>query len=752
MKMEVLAPAGDRTALDRAAAAGADAVYLGYASFSARAGAANFDTEGLTEAIHFAHLHHIRVYVTVNTLVKDTELEEILRVLRLLRDLKADGVLIQDPGVLRLARKCFPGLHVHASTQMAIHNRTGVSWCARQGMKRVVLARECSADEIRKCTKEPVEVEVFVHGAQCTAVSGMCLFSSMAGERSGNRGRCAQPCRLEYSYRGRRGAWLSPRDVCLRNDLPALRDAGAASLKIEGRLKRPEYVAVVTKSYRDAVDALYAGSFTRADEREETALKQIFQRGGFMRGYVMKCEDADVICPERVSHAGVRIGVIDSVGDRLAGIRTERTLHDGDALQIRHGENTEDVIYSGRETAAGDVAKLWIREGLRIGKGDEVVRLADALQLREAMAMQIGKIPVSLYLRAMPGEPLQLKASDGNVSTVCTGDTVQAAKTRPSTPEDLKRNLGKTGDTAFVCEQITVVTENAFVPVSALNALRRETLELLAKERAGAFAYDTSGEGNVPEDDLPARELPEMVIYRDPARIQTAEGQRAVLYPEDYRRDALEKALNGCPDGIWLHLPPVCEESTLTELADLTERFAAKLGGVVLGSIGQLGIDWKVPYGAGAGIPVMNRQAAGFLLDEGCEFVTASPELTERETRALCAGKAPVTVRAYCREQLMILHHCPARTWLGMTKGHRECTMCDRNTADALRGTYLTDRRGEKLPLERIRLPEGCLVRVRNIAVTDILQHCGGLYRTTEDLPGDETAERTSGHWYRATE
>ncbi|MDO5435373.1 MAG: U32 family peptidase [Clostridia bacterium] len=752
MKMEVLAPAGDRTALERAAAAGADAVYLGYASFSARAGAANFDTEGLTEAIRFAHLHHIRVYVTVNTLVKDAELAEILSVLRLLRDLKADGVLVQDPGVLRLAEKCFPGLPVHASTQMAIHNRTGVRWCARKGMKRVVLARECSAAEIRKCTQEPIEVEVFVHGAQCTAVSGMCLFSSMAGERSGNRGRCAQPCRLEYVYRGRRGAWLSPRDVCLRNDLPVLRDAGAASLKIEGRLKRPEYVAVVTRSYREAVDALYSGTFTRANESEETALKQIFQRGGFMRGYAMACEDAGVICPERVSHAGVRIGVIDFVGERLAGIRTERTLHDGDALQIRHGANTEDVIYSGKETAPGGAARLWVRDGLRIAKGDEVVRLADALQLREAMAMQIGKIPVSLCLRAMPGEPLRLEADDGNVRAVCTGDTVQTAKTRPSTGDDLKKNLGKTGDTPFVCQQITVETENAFVPVSALNALRRETLERLSQERADAFAYDTSGEGNVPDDDIPARDLPEMVIYRDPAGIRPEAGRRAILYPEDYRTDALEKTLNECPDGIWLHLPPVCEESTLTGLARLTERFSEKLGGVVLGSIGQLGIDWKVPYGAGAGIPVLNRQAVRFLLDEGCEFVTASPELTERETRALCAGKAPVTVRAYCREQLMILHHCPARTLLGLTKGHRECTMCDRNTDEALRGSFLTDRRGAKLPLERIRLPEGCLVRVRNIAVTDILQHCDGLYRTMEDLPGEENAEHTSGHWYRATE
>ena len=220
--MENLAPAGNREALVKADAAGADAVYLGYAAFSARAGAGNFNRRELEEAIRYAHLRHMRVHVTVNTLVKDAEIKEVTEVLRLLRDLHADAVLVQDLGVLKIIREQFPELTVHASTQMAIHNRTGVSWCQRQGIRRVVLARECSLEEIRKCAETGAEIEVFGHGAQCVAVSGLCLFSSMLGERSGNRGRCAQPCRMIYSYRGKRGAWLSPRDVCLRDELPML--------------------------------------------------------------------------------------------------------------------------------------------------------------------------------------------------------------------------------------------------------------------------------------------------------------------------------------------------------------------------------------------------------------------------------------------------------------------------------------------------------------------------------------------------
>ena len=267
--MEILAPAGNREALDRALAAGADAVYLGCTLFSARAGAGNFNAEELKEAVRSAHLHHTRVYVTVNTLVKDAELEQAAELLALLESLSADGVLVQDLGILRIAGQRFPKLRIHASTQMTIHNASGVRWCGRMGITRVVLARECSLPEIRRCAETGMEIEVFCHGAQCVSVSGQCLFSSMVGERSGNRGRCAQPCRKRYCMDGKWGAWLSPRDLCLRDDLPALSEAGVASLKIEGRLKRPEYVYLVTDSYRRAADALEAGAFIQSDEEEK---------------------------------------------------------------------------------------------------------------------------------------------------------------------------------------------------------------------------------------------------------------------------------------------------------------------------------------------------------------------------------------------------------------------------------------------------------------------------------------------------
>ena len=349
--MENLAPAGSMEALRRAVAAGADAVYLGYAAFSARAGAGNFDAEELREAVRYCHLHHVRVHVTVNTLVKDSELDAVTDVLRLLNQLRVDGVLVQDLGVADLLRTRFPDLPAHASTQMTLHNASGVRFVRDKGFTRAVLARECDLSAIRRAAGEGIEIEVFGHGAQCVAVSGACLFSSMLGERSGNRGRCAQPCRLPYTYRGKTAAWLSPRDVCLRNDLSALAEAGAVSVKLEGRLKRPEYVAVVANSYRRAIDQMNAGHFHPADAQEERDLRQIFNRGDFMRGYAMGAEDAAVIFPQRVNHLGITLGKISRVERGFARFTPLLALHDGDGLQVR-GREDQDMIYAGKDVPA----------------------------------------------------------------------------------------------------------------------------------------------------------------------------------------------------------------------------------------------------------------------------------------------------------------------------------------------------------------------------------------------------------------
>lgn len=770
--MENLAPAGNWDALRSAVAAGADAVYLGYAAYSARAGAGNFDEQQLRDAVRFAHLHHVRVHVTVNTLIKDGEMAGVVDVLRLLSEIRVDAVLVQDLGVLRMARRCFPDLLIHASTQMAIHNATGVRFCHNQGMTRAVLARECSAAEIALAAKEGIEIEVFGHGAQCVAVSGECLFSSVVGGRSGNRGRCAQPCRLLYTYRGKTAAWLSPRDVCMRDDLPELNKAGVASIKLEGRLKRPEYVATIANSYRNAIDAMDNGHFRKADEAEMTGLRQIFSRGGFMRGYAMGAEDAGVIDPARVSHGGVKIGRVEFAAGNMARVRLERSLDDGDGLQIRTAQGDAELIYAGHDTEAGQIAVVRLRPDIRTKAGDEVYRLTSEKQLQWARSLAIPAIPADMALIAYPGKPLALTMTDGESSVTVTGDTVAPAQSRAMSEEDARRSLGKLSDTPFSLRALTVQTAGAFVPVSVLNQLRREACQQLAEARIAAF---TRKAGRVePADDLiypDTPDAPSMAIVRTREQADAMQGAADLLvwYPEDFRADALESGLRDMPDGVWLQLPTVCEEKTLDALDAFVQRNAGKLGGIVLGSVGQLGRTWNVPMGAGSGIPVMNRRAVQFLLEQGCRFVTASSELSGAELRTLMQNHPPVVVPTYGREQLMLLHHCPARTYLGLTKGHAACRMCDQHSPDALAGQTLTDRRGTVYPLLRQRLPEGCLVRLMNALPTNNIRrvrqagYAPMMVLTTENaqeaadvravMDGEmRELEGTSNHWNRPVE
>ncbi len=782
--MEILAPAGNREALERAQAAGADAVYLGYAAFSARSGAGNFDAEEMAEAIRFAHLHHIRVYVTVNTLVRDGELAQVAELLDMLSRLHADGILVQDLGILRMARNRFPELPVHASTQMAIHNASGVRWCADMGIRRAVLARECSLEEIRRCVETGTEIEVFGHGAQCVSVSGECLFSSMAGERSGNRGRCAQPCRKMYRFNGQPGAWLSPRDLCLRDDLPALWDAGIASLKLEGRLKRPEYVYTVTDSYRRAADRLEQGDFEPADRAEKESLMQMFHRGGFMRGYAFGAEDAGVILPESVNHRGIRLGRVESVGGRLCRIRLERELHDGDGLRLIHGKDEEELIYSGPDRPAGEIATLRLREGMRAYPGDETDRLTDARQMAEAMAAPLRRIPVSMEMNAWPEKPLCLRVSDGEQTAEVQGEAAEAAIHRATAADEMEKQLRKTGGTSFTAEKITVRTEGAYVAPAAINRLRREALAALAEKRIRAFAFrpeEGRGTSGTPDSaEKTARTAPAGWTFPDEKRMlitvrnreQAAAVRRPevliVWYPEDFRAEALARLAEDMAAGDWIRLPETCEEETLQALRNYTERHRERLGGVMLGSIGQLGVSWPVPVGAGPGIPVMNRETARMVKEQGCVFVQASPELTGAETRTLTAPGSDlpaILTPVYGRTQLMLLHHCPARTAMGLQSGHRDCGLCDAGSTDSLRGKSLEDEEGRRFPLQRIRLPEGCLVRVLNMLPTDLGdQRISGIRvaeMTTETgeeageaadrlLRGERAAgESTRGHWKR---
>lgn len=726
--LELLAPAGSTDALKAAILSGADAVYLGAAAFGARS-TAGFDEENLRDALRLAHLHRKKIYVTVNILIKERELDDVRRTLSLLSSLGADAVLLQDLGLVKICREEFPELPIHASTQMALHNASGAQLLKSLGAKRAVLARECNLSEIRKAAQTGMEIEAFCHGALCVSCSGQCLFSSMIGGRSGNRGRCAQPCRLPYTYQGVTGAWLSPRDLCARDELQALADAGVYSFKIEGRLKRPEYVAVVTRAYRRALDGILEGRFVPADEKEKESLTQIFSRGGFTLGYPGEKRDAAIIDPTRVTPIGVTLGSVKKVyqkgGALLANVSLIKPLHNGDGLEI----GKQELRYSGPEVPAGQTAVLRLRDTVRVGEAvrrtEDESQLAAARQTYEGEALNAAlPIPFDAILTAWPGKEISLRVTDGESGVTVTGDICPPAQKKALDEESAKTALSKTGGTPFILRDLTVKTAGAFVPASALNALRREALDRLAEARIAAQPRDnsTAAKFDMPKHALPVPRLIVKTSEFDAIPSLLEAGADEILYlPLDFREPYLLPLLKSFPGKTRLCLPSQCGEDTWGQLKAWAEERSIPL---CLSSPNQL-ISGDM---AGEGVPVMNSESVKLLSHLGCTSVTLSRELCQRDICDLQKNICELILPVYGRARLMVLNHCPMRTKMGLTVGREQCELC-RQGKGAM-GTSLTDRMGAAYPLRPLRLPEGCQIEL----MADKPLHLSGRLQGMEQL------------------
>lgn len=447
-RAELLAPAGSFASLKAAIAAGADAVYMGGARFGARAYAENADQDGMVEAIEYAHLHGCRLYMTVNTLFKEGELKELYSYLLPYYRAGLDGVIVQDLGALAFIKEHFPGMELHASTQMTITSVYGAKKLKSLGCCRVVPARELSLAEIRRIYDETgMDIETFVHGALCYSYSGQCLMSSLIGGRSGNRGRCAQPCRLPYRVTEQENGAainkedqkciLSMKDLCTLDILPQILEAGVFSLKIEGRMKSPRYTAGVVRIYRKYLDRCLEygleGYYVEPEDKKE--LLDLFDRGGFTSGYYTRHNGKDMI----------------ALKEKPEFRETDKELFD-----------FLDREYVEKEK----------------------------------------KEPVSGYAYLAEGVPAALTLTSQEVSVTVFGQIPQAAKNQPMTKEKISRQLGKTGATAYEFTELeTEVTGALFMPVQALNELRREGFEKLTeaikeqwRRTAPAFGADARGE------------------------------------------------------------------------------------------------------------------------------------------------------------------------------------------------------------------------------------------------------------------
>lgn len=769
-KPEILAPAGSVEGLRAAIGAGADAVYMGGVRFGARAYANNPGQDELCAAIDYAHLYGRRIYLTVNTLLKPGEMEELYHYIKPYYEQGVDAVIVQDVGVLKYIADEFPGLNVHASTQMSLTMAEGAKCFAGYPVTRLVNAREVGLCEIRRIREGcGLEIESFVHGALCYCYSGQCLMSSMIGDRSGNRGRCAQPCRLEYGG----GYLLSPKDICTLDMIPELIEAGIDSFKIEGRMKRYEYAAGVTAAYRREVDRYFylGGEGYRAfHEKNPQVLKQelldlqdLYNRGGFTKGYYRQQNGREMMSFSRPNHSGVAVAQVEKVWGNHAILRCKEELRAQDVLEIRMGGEDHPRGVCGGEAyeftlgqghPAGDCFETKFTPGLPIKKGNPVYRtknswllgrISDEYFVKEpkiavygefyaeagrAAGLLVGTVPQQPDAGQEAGETADGEGRpegpprQGELSVHVQGDTVQRAEKQPMGEERLRAALEKTGDTPFYFSELKIQTfGDVFLPVSALNALRRNALSQLEAEIVGRFRRtvpkktDSTKTGYLPqkdaekdaEKDVPAKEVPAKNSQVH-VTVMTEEQFGAALLVARVARIYYDIAALG-EEGVlgaagrakaagkefFLRLPRICRAKAYDFLKAQEDRLLGEwVDGYLIQNYEQLFLfakEWHVQdqgkcIVADAMLYTMNAQAKQFFRGLGVTEFTAPYEENQKELSLL--GLSDTALVVYGRLPLMVSAQCVYKN----TKG----CLQENGQGEGMHAC-LTDRKGKKLPV-----------------------------------------------------
>lgn len=475
MKKELLSPAGDMESLLEAIHNGADAVYLAMKSFGARKFAKNFSKEEIIEAIKLCHLYGVRIYVTMNTLVKESEVEDFLEQVKFLHVNGVDAIIMQDFGMISLVRKMYPNLEIHASTQANNSSLDTIKMFYEMGVKRVVVSRELTLEEIKQINF-PIEIETFIHGALCICYSGNCLMSSMIGTRSGNRGECAGSCRLKYALKDNDKTspyeyLLSTKELNTSTKFSSLLNSNITSFKIEGRMKSAEYVGFITKFYRNIIDN------KNINLKEETEkLKVLFNRK-FTEGNLFKTDD--LMNTKSPNHIGIEIGKVLEVTNKYIKIKLTKELNQEDG--IRFNESNSGMIVNflydknmklTNSVKANDIA--YIDNKVDLKRKDTIYKTIDKKLVDSLKKYDLKKIPVKYKVIAKCGSNLSIKISDGENEIIKEGSPVEKSKTSPITKERIEIQLKKLGNTPFITNNINIEMDNdIFISIGEINEIRR---------------------------------------------------------------------------------------------------------------------------------------------------------------------------------------------------------------------------------------------------------------------------------------
>lgn len=656
MDLEVLAPAGSEGSLSAAWAAGADAVYMALEQFGARAYAQNFSAKRAKEIIEQAHLAGKKVYVTMNTILEENQMEDAYKQAKMLHEFGVDALIIQDLGLIHLLHHRLPELELHASTQLSVSTPKQIEQLRRLGVKRVVLAREATLEEIEACAKTGMDLEVFIHGALCISYSGQCRFSQVRYDRSGNKGKCAQACRMEYTLEengkpvAQTGRYLlSPRDLSLIEKIPRLKKAGVVSLKIEGRMKSPEYVYESVRAARSAAD------HKKTDAGQKEKLQIAFNRG-YTLGHTMDERGSDLMNSATSNHQGIPAGKVLSMHKDRAKVLLSHDLSQNDGIRFSGphfstGLNANFLfddkgkLVSGAK--AGQTIEIQVPTSVRPGME---MRLTSSFSLHkeveDAIRTQKAQAPVRFILHAKAiGEPLELTAEDGIRSVTISGAPLEAAKKALDPKrffEQIEKALSKTGDTWAKVESIqTDLPNGVFLPASLLNSMRRQAIEELGRKRL----------------ELPP--LREEVYDFHPAPLPAPESYALIMNKAQSAADGL-KNVSEFPIADTARKAPIYKDD-----APYTDS---------------LGTSQIVES-----LNISNSYALAALLELGYSGGVLAGELSEQGRKDLLEAfktrygfDAPAVYTVYEKPRLMIMKHCPVNT--SLKNGRREnCSLCRTN-------------------------------------------------------------------------
>lgn len=785
---EILAPVGDEEALLAAIRGGADAVYLGVGEFNARQGAKNFTLDDLDAAVKLSHSHGVLVYLALNIPIKQKELQHAIEIVDRSYTAGIDAVILQDLGLLKLLKETYPDLELHGSTQMTIHNKGGVDFVAGLGAKRVIVSRELTTAEVKDIVDHSnTEIEVFVHGALCYSYSGKCLFSSFLHDRSANRGACAQPCRRRYRFvvNGREieerhvgGSYpISCAELSTLTGLEEIVKTGVVSLKIEGRMKKPEYVIASAAAYKAAVEGICTpGENPTKEELEsrEAELAKLFYRG-FTRGFILG--EKGVSHPKYSSNYGAFLGkVLDisrSKGNTKLTVRLNEDIRVKDGISIFTRERMLGSAVIGIITISGEHVKsakkgekvgleISSKTGRAVQRGDELYLTTDTQLLDTLQKSKLKTLPVSLKVRARKGEQFTVVIGDenGKMSGKIkepseTGDkasfveltddyVVQEAEKAPTTVEQIRKAMESLGDTPFEAASVEIeADENIFVPVGVLKSARRKAADLLLEKILSAhkkeqkhpnladlnYLCDSENGGSSAPDRNTASKRPllSVEVNRNSSVFEAAFAGADIIYVPISKFEELtvpenaEKLEDLKAEKVELvfRLPLINHDNELDDLRPLLEKVKAAGFGIACSELGaaQLAKELSIPFVAGKEFNIFNAFTASALYQAGAYRVTLSSELNLSEIKNIC--EALQTCKGSGETEIFVY----GRELMLITENDLLKPLIDRRMVRIDSEVLLVDQGGSEFPVKRL----GTRTLIYSSKVLDMLKYAKNL-------------------------